>query len=202
MFKPVLFLAKLGIAAATLLFVTVEPSYAQHRGGGGGGFRGGAVRGGGYRGGGWGGGWGWGGGLWLGAPYYGGYYGYPAYDYGYYGSPSYYSTPAPYYTYQAPTAVTADPGYALTSTQQDNTAVIDVRVPADAQVFVDGRPTQQRGTERLFHTPPLSPGTFTYELQATWSANGTPTTVTRQVQVQAGRHAFVNFMEAAPDNHK
>ena len=207
MFKP-MFLAKVAIAAATLLFVTAGPSYAQHRGGGGGGgfhgggggwgggYHGGEFRGGGYRGGFW------GGGLWLGAPYYGGYYG--SYGYPYYAYPSnYYSYPAPYDSYQAPTAVIPGQGYYATSNQEVNSALIDVRVPANAQVFVDGKLTQQQGTERLFHTPPLTPGqTYAYELQATWSANGAPTTVPRQVQVEAGKEAFVNFMDATPDNNK
>ena len=207
MFKPTLFFAKALLAASALLFAA-EPSFAQHRGGGGG--RGGGWHGGGggYGGGGWhGGGWrggGWYGGIGLGwgSPYlYGGYggWGYP--DYGNYGTdyyggyPTYgYSTP-----YYQDNAVIPSTGYQsfyppMMTTQSDNTATIEVRVPPDAELWFDGTKTNQRGPVRYFTTPPLTPGqTFTYEIRASGMANGNPMDQTRQVQVQAGKRTTVDF---------
>src|SRR5262245_62941266 len=59
---------------------------------------------------------------------------------------------------------------------------------ADAELRIDGRPTQQTGTSRLFVTPllPLG-GTHTYTLTATWEPNNyTKVIRTRTVKVKPG----------------
>jgi len=56
---------------------------------------------------------------------------------------------------------------------------------------------------RYFATPPLTPGqTFNYELRAAWMVNGAPTTMTRAVQVQAGKRSAVNFMAGGPQTNE
>jgi uncharacterized protein (TIGR03000 family) len=179
----------------------VRGGFVQRGGFGDGGFRRGGFRGG-WGGGGWGGGgWGWG------FPWYGyggwGYYpyGYSYYpgDYGYYG-PDYY-TPQPYYQ-DAPLA----PGVGSYSfypppvaAADNNTAIIEVRVPPETELWFDGMKTTQQGSMRYFTTPPLVPGkTFTYELKASWMVNGAPVTQTRQVTVEAGKRAVVDFLGGAP----
>ena len=206
MSRPALILAKVSLAAAALFFASGQSAFAQHHGGGGG--RGGSVHGGGGAwhggGGGWGGGHnngfrGWGGGFGWGLGYglgyglgssYGGWgyypeYGYygPDYGYDYYAQP-YYAIPDPSQTSLYPPPVNSD-----------NTAMIAVRVPPDAELFFDGTATTQKGPVRTFITPSLDPGrTFTYELRATWTANGQPVTQTRTVQVGAGKRSLVDFM--------
>ena len=149
----------------------------------GGGYHGGYHAGyGGYHGG-WG---GFGTGLGIGAglgyglgydyPYYGGYYN------GYYAAPSYYTSPnyyssAPAYvdpgyttndmvvpstSYVSP-AISSGMGYTSSSRSmpaQNDTAQINIRVPANAKVFFDNVEASnlQSGSERHFVSPPLDPG--------------------------------------------
>jgi uncharacterized protein (TIGR03000 family) len=55
------------------------------------------------------------------------------------------------------------------------TLVLEVRVPKDAEVLVDGTKTTQTGTDRVFESPPLQgDGEVQYELTARWTENGKP----------------------------
>ena len=156
----------------------------------------------------------------YGSGYYGsGYYGSPYYygAPGYYGGRGYYST-SPYYygsRYYAPSYYSYSPGYYYGTTpsytysnpiiptapidirqsaySDPNSATITVFVPtADAQVWFDDNPTAQRGIERLFHTPSLQQG-GTYMIKARWTENGRTIDQQRQVQVQPGQSATVDF---------
>jgi len=74
-------------------------------------------------------------------------------------------------------------------------AVIRVLVPADARVWFDGDPTQQRGADRTFTTPDLSAGRgYRYAVRARWTVDGKTVTQTRTVRFRAGQHVTVNFM--------
>jgi uncharacterized protein (TIGR03000 family) len=76
---------------------------------------------------------------------------------------------------------------------------IVVLVPADAEVFFDGGPTTQKGTERLFHTPPLQVGKqYHYTVRARWTQDGKKVEQTRKVAVRGGGRVRVNFLAAAP----
>jgi uncharacterized protein (TIGR03000 family) len=78
-------------------------------------------------------------------------------------------------------------------------AQVTVIVPTDAQVFFDGSPTTQTGSQRLFVTPDLEPGrTFYYEIEAQWSANGQSFDQTRSVNVTAGAKVTVDFTVPQP----
>jgi len=75
-----------------------------------------------------------------------------------------------------------------------NAATIDVRVPADAQVWFDGDPTNQRGSDRVFTSPSLNPGkAYHYEVKARWTENGRPVERTKRVEVRAGQRTTVDF---------
>jgi len=193
-------------------------------GGGGGGNRGGYHGGGSYHGGGYRGGYGgYGGygyrpgigfgiglGTGLGLEYGLGGYGYRGgYGYGGY-SPSYGGTYySPSVTYVDPSTTYVDPGYpqvegipADSSRDSlyyapepvDNTARLRILVPSDAKVWVGGQETAQRGQEREFGSPPLTPGkSYTYEVKARWMENGEPVEKTRQVKVIANRTTTVDF---------
>ncbi len=75
-----------------------------------------------------------------------------------------------------------------------NAATIDVHVPADAQVWFDGDPTNQRGSDRVFTSPSLDPGkAYHYEVKARWTENGRPVERTKRVEVRAGQRTTVDF---------
>ena len=74
-------------------------------------------------------------------------------------------------------------------------ATIEVLVPANAQIFIDGVKTTQSGSSRSFVTPALAPGkTFSYEMRVHWTAaDGLTVDLTRTVHVKAGRETKVGF---------
>ena len=93
----------------------------------------------------------------------------------------------------APAAVATDPA------ASEATAQVTVNVPADADVFFDGVPTTQTGTQRVFATPELPVGKeFSYDIEAQWTANGQPVDQTRKVLVKAGAKVQVDFQSPAP----
>jgi uncharacterized protein (TIGR03000 family) len=138
--------------------------------------------------------WGWGGGG-----------GYPYYDYGYgygYGAAPYdygYTTPAVINNYNldygTPSGGPMPPADNASQQQaSDPTAHIEVRVPADAEVWFGTGKTSQTGTRREFVSPPLEPGQgFTYEIRARWVENGKEVTQTRRLDVSAGTWKGVDF---------
>jgi uncharacterized protein (TIGR03000 family) len=76
----------------------------------------------------------------------------------------------------------------------DNRAKITVTVPADAEVYFDGTETTETGSERVFTTPPLAPGTeYTYSIRAVWTKGGKPVEQTRKVTFQAGAQVLTAF---------
>jgi uncharacterized protein (TIGR03000 family) len=80
-------------------------------------------------------------------------------------------------------------------TTGDMRALVDVMVPADAQVWFDGESTSQRGTDRLFRSPPLESGqNYSYEVKASWTESGKQVEQTRKVRVRPGERVQVNFL--------
>jgi uncharacterized protein (TIGR03000 family) len=75
-------------------------------------------------------------------------------------------------------------------------AMIEVHVPANAHILVDGIRTTQSGSSRIFVTPALAPGkTFSYEMRVQWTAaDGLVVDLTRTVHVKAGRETKVGFI--------
>lgn len=151
------------------------------------------------------GGWGWGGYPGFGFAYspsfyrysypaYG--YTYPAYEYGY-NAPAYDSfvEPAPVYGSDVITSTDAVRLSTSGSTPSGNAALLQVRVPdPNADVLIDGRPTQARGTEREFVSPSLQPGyRYSYQLTVRWRDSAGPHEESRAVPVQAGQTATVDF---------
>jgi uncharacterized protein (TIGR03000 family) len=78
----------------------------------------------------------------------------------------------------------------------DDIARLTVRVPANAELWVDDVKTTTTGSVREFQTPPLTPGgRFYYEVRARWSENGHEVTQTQKVEVTAGANVVVSFPE-------
>jgi uncharacterized protein (TIGR03000 family) len=201
-------------ALAIACWLCVPAGLVHAHGGGGGGHGGGGHGGGGHGGhggfghGGHGGfghrGFGYGGfGYGLGGFGYGGYglgyggygYGYPGWGYGYggyggYGSPYYYSQP-----YSAATVPLN--GYQSLYPAVDTTrAYIRVHVPADAEVLFANSPTTEKGTDRLFISPPLEPSAngYTYDVTVRWMQNGKQASAARTVRIMPGETTDVNFL--------
>jgi uncharacterized protein (TIGR03000 family) len=102
-----------------------------------------------------------------------------------------------YQTMQPPTTTASMyapmPGTMSGATQQ--TALITVRLPADAKLTVDDLPTNETGAVRQFVTPgALEAGkTYHYTLKAEWVDNGQPVKRERKVDFQAGGQVNVDF---------
>jgi len=79
-------------------------------------------------------------------------------------------------------------------------AFVDLRVPANAEIWFEGDKTAQAGALRHFVSPNLESGrTFTYDIRARWTdPNGKVVDQTRKVKVEAGRRTMVDFNTPAP----
>jgi uncharacterized protein (TIGR03000 family) len=77
-------------------------------------------------------------------------------------------------------------------------AQIQVKLPtADATLTIMDWKATSTGTERQLQTPPLARGqTFRYRVKASWTANGQPIAVERDVLVEAGQTVLVDFTGA------
>jgi uncharacterized protein (TIGR03000 family) len=142
----------------------------------------------------------------YGYPYYGSYNYYPYSSYyPYYGSTGYYS---PAYGSEpdlgsdsavlplvSESYVPATPSYSnAVQAPADRPAHVTVRVPANAEIWVNDSKTTTTGSVREYQTPPLTPGKrYTYEIRARWSDNGQEVTQTQEVEVTAGVPTNVQF---------
>jgi uncharacterized protein (TIGR03000 family) len=74
-------------------------------------------------------------------------------------------------------------------------AKVTVRLPADAKLWVDGKPTKQTGPVREFVTPPMLRAglIYRYTFKAEWTENGRTVTQERPAQVRATGSTNVNF---------
>jgi uncharacterized protein (TIGR03000 family) len=153
-------------------------------------------------------------------PYYYAYpygygYGYAPYSYGYYpygyGYSPYDSAYADDSSWYPGLDEAYSPGYAggltsvsplsgasqgpSSSAQADVPTHVTVRVPAGADIWINGSQTYSAGPVREFQSPPLTPGQqYTYEFRARWKDDDSrEVTQTQQVAVTAGAHARVDF---------
>jgi uncharacterized protein (TIGR03000 family) len=116
-------------------------------------------------------------------------------------SPGYYSTPAP----MAGTTTTQPTQPGRTSFYAggapNNTVVLNIRLPADAELRIEGQKMALGGPTRQVFSPPLDPNReYTYDLQAKWLENGKEVSKTRTVTFKPGKALDVNFL--APDAHE
>ena len=107
-------------------------------------------------------------------------------------APAAYTTPT--YPLRSPDYSTIYPVSPPLSALADNTAKVEVRAPADCEIWFDGQATTQTGTDRSFTSPPLEPRQeYEYEVRARWNVDGKPLDQTRKVTVHAGDHVVVDF---------
>lgn len=113
-------------------------------------------------------------------------------------NPAYLTPPrAPGYTKESARDVVLPPMNQVTGLS----AVLDIKMPCFGDLWVDGVPTEQLGTDRLFRSPPLDKGgEYIYVLRARWlDGNGKMIEQTQQVRVHCGERVQVIFpMPEAP----
>ncbi len=103
----------------------------------------------------------------------------------------------PNYPIQSPNYSVRYPVSPPLSAITDNTAQVEVRLPADAELWFEGQKTAQTGSDRTFRSPDLEPGQdYVYNVHARWLADGKPVDETRKVTVHAGDHVVVNLVQS------
>jgi uncharacterized protein (TIGR03000 family) len=77
----------------------------------------------------------------------------------------------------------------------EQSAVLNIFVPtADAVVWIEGRKTAQKGTQRRFASPPLAAGSsYLYEIRVEWMEGGKKVVRTEDVPLKAGRESSLHF---------
>lgn len=82
----------------------------------------------------------------------------------------------------------------MSSAAPSNAAMLNVNVPAEAKVFVNGMATTSTGSSRRYMSNGLEPGfSYTYELRAEIVRDGKTVTETKSVKLHAGENANVSF---------
>jgi len=77
-----------------------------------------------------------------------------------------------------------------------NSAMLNVKVPADAKVFVNDRITASTGEDREFISRDLQPGAqYSYKVRAEFVRNGKPVTEEKTIRLSAGQTNSLNFMD-------
>jgi uncharacterized protein (TIGR03000 family) len=80
-----------------------------------------------------------------------------------------------------------------------NSALLTVKVPADAKVFVNDRATTSTGSDREFISRDLRPGAgYSYQVRAEFVRDGKPVTEEQTIRVTAGQTASLSFVDSAP----
>jgi uncharacterized protein (TIGR03000 family) len=78
---------------------------------------------------------------------------------------------------------------------QSDTAYVRVVVPdPDAKLTIQGEEMKQKGTDRVFVTPPLETGwNYSYNIKANWKENGRDVSQEQHVTVKRGQETVVQF---------
>ena len=83
-----------------------------------------------------------------------------------------------------------------TVAQQDRkTVTLEVYLPDDARLFIEGQDTRSTGTMRRFVSPPLAPGKYIYTIKAIIPGPNGPRTVTRELDVRPGDFESIDLRE-------
>jgi uncharacterized protein (TIGR03000 family) len=141
------------------------------------------------------------------SPYgYAPYGAYAGYGFGWYTYPTYgyYQTATYVYVPDTPRAsstyaglMSQAPAYA-TNPVTSRTALIEVRVPAEAEVWFNGEKSNQAGAERSFRSKPLEADKiYTFEVKARWKEDGKPVEKTRKVRLMASEQVRITLLDAA-----
>jgi uncharacterized protein (TIGR03000 family) len=75
------------------------------------------------------------------------------------------------------------------------TVTIEVYLPQDARLFVEGQETKSTGVMRRFVSPPLPPGKYTYTIKAIVPGPNGAQTVTRTLDIRPGDFESIDLRE-------
>jgi uncharacterized protein (TIGR03000 family) len=74
-------------------------------------------------------------------------------------------------------------------------AFLTVKVPAEAKVFVNDRPTTSTGTDREYVSHDLAPGArYNYNIRAEFERDGKTVVENKSIQLTAGQTASLDFV--------
>jgi uncharacterized protein (TIGR03000 family) len=88
---------------------------------------------------------------------------------------------------------------AVIAQDQGKTVTIEVRLPEKARLFIEGRETKSTGPVRLFVSPPLAAGKYSYTLKAIIPDKKGPRVVTRRIDVRPGDFESVDLRVAGKE---
>jgi uncharacterized protein (TIGR03000 family) len=72
---------------------------------------------------------------------------------------------------------------------------LEMNVPADASVWIDGQATKQQGVDRHFVSPPLQVGLrYCYDIRVQWAVGSKTLERSRRVHFQAGDQVRINLL--------
>lgn len=66
------------------------------------------------------------------------------------------------------------------------TVTLEVYLPEQARLFIEGQEMRHKGPKRCFVSPPLAPGKYVYTIKAIIPEQSGPQTVTRRIDVRPG----------------
>lgn len=82
--------------------------------------------------------------------------------------------------------------------QQTGPALLDLYVPKDAELYIQGKKMTQTGPERKLITPALSAGqTNTYDIKVVWSEDGYDRSVVKTIVLTPGEHKSLTVIGKA-----
>jgi uncharacterized protein (TIGR03000 family) len=74
-----------------------------------------------------------------------------------------------------------------------------IKLPADAELSIDGQKTTQTGTQRTFESPPVPVGkTYSYQIKAVWKKDGMRVVREQKFQVAPGKVNELDLLGNAP----
>lgn len=77
-------------------------------------------------------------------------------------------------------------------------AHVEIKLPANAELWFDGNKMTQTGPERRFMTPPLELNhVYSYDVQAKWTENGKEVSKSQKLLIRAGQQVAVSFLPTA-----
>lgn len=85
-------------------------------------------------------------------------------------------------------------GAANTVSSPSSTSII-LRLPSNAEVWIQGKKMDEKGTERLFNLPSLNSGkTYDYEVRVSWPENGQTVSRTSHLNVRFGDQQSITYV--------
>src|SRR5262245_11975432 len=73
------------------------------------------------------------------------------------------------------------------------TVILEMLLPEDGRLFIEGKEIAGTGWIRTFESPPLSPGKYTYTVKAILPGAKGQRTITRRVDVRPGDFESIDF---------